>query len=128
MVFFPGGFVNSSYDTTNVVEIFNTTSQSWIQPIQLSISRAQLSGIEFNGLLYFIGGSTGSSVYNIIDIYDINSNSWTNSTLSTPRAGLGSGVSNNQLVISNISTTNGTTPSSIAQPQLSTNLECLNNI
>jgi len=90
IVFFAGGYGNRGqvFDTIDIYHYYNN---SWTTAI-LSVPRAALTSASLanNGLVFFIGGVVTPD-YNVafafdtIDIYNVSSNNWTISKLSTPR-------------------------------------------
>jgi hypothetical protein len=92
MGFFAGGF--NSFSTFRIVDTYNITSDTW-STISLSTPRGSLAAASLRNLVFFAGGSsildlTTAAFFDTIDIYNLSSHSWVQSTatLIEPRANL----------------------------------------
>jgi len=98
-VLFAGGFVPNGpgdYLPTSKVDIYDVVSQTW-STANLSEPKAHHSAVTSGSKIYFAGGyrmiGTGgisSDISNNVDIYDNTDGSWSTSTLSEPKASMGS--------------------------------------
>ena len=85
-----------------VVDIFNDQNGSWTQA-HLSQARAMISAVTHNGLVYFAGGelyenSSAPSIHecsDVVDVWNVSSNTWSTLTLSQPRKKLGAAATGN---------------------------------
>jgi len=95
LVFFAGGvdFFNNN-DCFNDVDIWNSSTQEWDPLEELSIPRFDIGVVSYGNRVFFAGGSDMNQniCYNIIDIYDTESGSWSTDTLSMARAAMGATV------------------------------------
>jgi hypothetical protein len=84
LVFFAGGKSISGYSKT--VEIFDPLSQL-ITKAELSVGRSNMAVAEINNKVFFAGGFTPNNIASdVVDVYDLNSHSWSVLKLSEPRA------------------------------------------
>jgi hypothetical protein len=87
LVLFGGGFDNSS-NPSNVVDIYNVTSNVW-NITTLSESRGSLCSTSVGDrYVLFGGGWNGTSYSKIVDIFDLLSGIWNKTTLSEARGDL----------------------------------------
>lgn len=88
LVFFAGGHPDGSGKTVvAIIDIFNSTSQSW-NTVNLSIARSDISAstLPSQGLAFFAGGQLeGLDASNVIDIFDAKSGSWSTAVLRVAR-------------------------------------------
>lgn len=114
-IFFAGGIRGSSpLIASNVVDIYDVSSNTWTATTLPSGARHSLTAIGYGGRVYFAGGGTdGSYPYKVnppsdaIDIYDTTTNAWLPSkTLGTARAQLASAAINNKILFTCGSLTN----------------------
>jgi hypothetical protein len=94
LAFFAGGY--NGGQLSNVVDIFNSTTQTWSIAI-LSQSRYWLASSTIGEIVAFGGGWNGSSYSSVVDVYNITSNSWFTLNLSQPRIFLASTSSQNKI-------------------------------
>jgi len=100
--FFAGGI--GSRGVTNIIDIYDSNTGEWSFS-SLSVSRAYLSATSVGSLAMFAGGATYYSVFedetgisvgnmtgmcyeSVVDIYNNETDSWSQATLSLPRASL----------------------------------------
>ena len=111
-IYFAGGVTYPS-SVTNVVDIYNATTNTW-STTTLSSSRQFLNGVGKNNLIIFAGGHNGTSSVNTVDIFDINTNNHTSSTLTIARHYVASGVLSNKFFFGGgFSTANSSTTSRV---------------
>ncbi|XP_001943576.1 ring canal kelch homolog isoform X2 [Acyrthosiphon pisum] len=65
------------------VEAYTPIANAWSPIADMHLSRYDPSVVTFNGLLYVMGGSDGSSRLASLEIYDPNTNTWTLEQLPT---------------------------------------------
>ena len=95
---FAGGQITVTADSSDRVDIFNSTDASWIT-YSLSYPRYALSASTSGCKAVFIGGYDGTTIFSIIDIFDSNNNIWSTAQLSTPRYNFASSSFNGHIVI-----------------------------
>jgi hypothetical protein len=101
LAFFGGGSLetngtNSNF--SNVVDIFNSTSQTW-STSTLSQARIGLASSSIGEIVAFGGGTPdGNTMSSVVDLFNVTSNTWFIVTLSQPRAALASSSSNNKIL------------------------------
>ncbi len=89
-IIFAGG-IDDSAVTGKTVDIYNVATNTWTTS-QLSEERfyGSNSGAAAGSKVVFAGGIGGASAINayskVVDIYDVNTNSWTKSQLSDPKS------------------------------------------
>jgi hypothetical protein len=88
-VFFAGGLRSSNWQVSSRVDIFN--SQYYYRETELSVPRFQISAVSNDSLVLFAGGS-GSQIYDVVDVYNINTEQWSVDHLSVPRSAMGGAV------------------------------------
>jgi hypothetical protein len=90
-VFFAGGFHNIPNPTSRV-DIFYSGGL-WLET-ELSVPRFGISAVSNDSLALFAGGGNAATneTYDVVDIYNINTNHWYIEHLSEPRFGMGSAV------------------------------------
>ena len=96
-VFFAGGsyytgdyFSNRVWDVSDVVDIYNLSTNSWSVHI-LSVARADIISFVIGDKIYFVGGydrSFSAGFSNVADIYDNSTGTWSTSNLQTVVASL----------------------------------------
>jgi hypothetical protein len=79
-----GGGWDGTTTTYDRVDIYNTLNGSW-STATLSQSRCCLAATSVGNLVLFGGGYSSIGSSNVIDVFDVTSNTWTNTTLSRPR-------------------------------------------
>jgi hypothetical protein len=91
-IFYAGGRTNQNQIWTNysTVDIYNTSTNTW-SVASLSEARFFIGAIAVNNKVFFAGGlkyaSGNQHIYSsTVDIYDINTNTWSVESLSIPRA------------------------------------------
>jgi hypothetical protein len=88
-----GGSMQGSYGLSNVVDIYNSTSNSW-STAALSRARFALAATSVGNLAIFAGGNEDDSQTidyndsNAVDIYNSTNNTWSTAALSQAREGL----------------------------------------
>jgi hypothetical protein len=105
-VFFAGGCTvvpTCPLNVTNLVEIYNTNTNQWSNAT-LSVARANLAAATAGDFVLFAGGEyryfdslTNAYVHvasDAVDIYQISTNTWSVSTLSQARTGIGATSAN----------------------------------
>jgi hypothetical protein len=80
LAFFGGGLTNGK-QSSNVVDIFNSTSQTWSNTT-LSQARYELSSSSIGEIVAFGGGRNGSTFYSVVDMFNVTSNTWFTENLS----------------------------------------------
>lgn len=89
-VFIAGG-INVAGDLSSRVDIFYSGGL-WLET-ELSVPRFAISAVSNDSLALFAGGGTISGEgFDVVDIYNINTNHWSIKHLSAPRRGMGSAV------------------------------------
>ncbi|HEY5691897.1 MAG TPA: FG-GAP-like repeat-containing protein [Cyclobacteriaceae bacterium] len=87
-VFFAGGLGLSANSYSNVVDIYDNSTNLW-STATLSQARADLSAASVGTKIFFAGGScytcAGDFTSKVVDIYDNSSNTWSTATLSQGR-------------------------------------------
>ena len=105
LIFFAGGSTGGYYSFTNptlmsdVVDIFNATSRTWLTPNKLTVPRCACSAEYMNGTVFIAGGLSLNDNSNRVDLYEIATGSWTYTSLSQARQGMVSGVLSSGVVI-----------------------------
>jgi hypothetical protein len=94
LAFFGGGYDGNQL--SNVVDIFNSTSQTW-NNTTLSQARYQLATSSIGDIVAFGGGWNGSKESSIVDMLNVTSNTWFIRSLSQPRSSLASTSSINKI-------------------------------
>jgi hypothetical protein len=74
LVLFGGGQTNG-IQPSNVVDIFNSTSQTW-NNTTLSQARSHLAASSIREIVAFGGGWDGSTIYSVVDMLNVTSNIW----------------------------------------------------
>lgn len=86
LAIFAGGWINLSGVTSDRVDIYNFTTNTWSQAT-LSQARAYASAATVGSKVIIAGGiTTLNSPTNRVDIYDAETGLWTQATLSSPRS------------------------------------------
>jgi hypothetical protein len=81
LAIFASGSFNSSFMSSAVVDIYNTTSSNWTTA-SLSQAHHTLAATSLGSLDIFGGGQHGSTALSVVDIYNASANSWTTASLS----------------------------------------------
>lgn len=85
-MFMAGGIINpATGSVSDDVTIFNLTGGS-VTYAKLSRARYGIAVAAANGKVLFAGGASNAGYYDVVDIYDANTNEWSVNTLSQPRA------------------------------------------
>jgi hypothetical protein len=81
---------NTGSAVTGVVEVYNSSSNSWTSAAQMLTPRSDLGADTINGIIYAAGGSdASSSALDTLEAYDPNTNTWTTkASMPTARADL----------------------------------------
>jgi hypothetical protein len=95
LAFFGGGLTNGN-QPSNVVDIFNSTSQTW-STSTLSQARYALAASSIGEIVAFGGGWNGLKVSSVVDMLNVTSNTWFTLTFSQPRYFLASTSSTNKI-------------------------------
>ena len=125
------------------VEAYDPAADKWIAKAPLHTPRGWVAAVTGrDGLIYAIGGSSGSTILNSIEIFNVTTDTWTTSpyTLPVPTCGVAAAVDPNGLIYaiggdklvnntasasSNVYSYNPAAPGWTAQPSLSTARMCL---
>ena len=105
LIFFAGGNEAGFYSFTNptlvtdVVDIFNATSRTWMKAAKLSEARSSCSAEYMNGQAYFAGGLNKLDNSDRVDMYTTKTGAWSRAILSQARQGMVSGVLSNGTVV-----------------------------
>jgi hypothetical protein len=83
LTFFGGG-LNDRNEPSNVVDIFNSSSQTW-RSTTLFQSRYFLATSSFGEIVAFGGGWDGSTYSSVVDFYNVTSGIWFNAVLRQRR-------------------------------------------
>ncbi len=70
-----GGYTNTG--TTNAVEVYDPSTDSWAYLAPMPTSRANLTAAEAGGIIYVIGGYDGTNNLNTVEAYNPSTNTWT---------------------------------------------------
>jgi len=103
-VIIAGGMKSFPNIPSNVVDIFDASTETWSTKTPLSVPRAWISAGTVKGKAYFAGGcnvANGGIIYDltdIIDIYDVANETWSTDVLFQPKMGQGLSVGNYFLV------------------------------
>jgi hypothetical protein len=92
LIFFAGGRDTSTYFSSNVIDIYNVTTDKWTTA-RLSIPRSNMAAISSGDKVFFAGGEISNYNYEVgdsgltdqIDIYDAKIGKWNTDRLSIPR-------------------------------------------
>jgi hypothetical protein len=81
--------MNEDIQQTDVVDVYDTTSRTWLATMQLTEARSNMMASTLRGKVYFAGGNAGyySRVYysDRVDVYNSYTDSW-DQTLKLPQA------------------------------------------
>jgi hypothetical protein len=69
-----GGYIGDQINT-NIVQIYDPSSDSWLEGTPMQSARGGFGAVVLNGLIYAIGGQ-GQSDLNDVEIYDPASDTW----------------------------------------------------
>jgi hypothetical protein len=107
LAFFGGGQTNND-QPSNVVDIFNSTSQTW-STATLSQNRYQLATSSIGEIVVFGGGTPddGFTSLSVVDMLNVTSNTWFTTNLSQPRYYLASTSSTNKIFFGGGDTSSG---------------------
>jgi hypothetical protein len=108
-VFFAGGINNFPFNPSSRVDIYD--SQGFWNIVELIVPRFAISAVSNDSLVLFAGGATiiTNESYDIVEIYNINSNEWSFESLSEPRGGMGCAVSGDLAFFAGGENSNGKT-------------------
>jgi hypothetical protein len=96
LILFAGGYNDPEYSA--VVDMFDTSTRTWLAPTNLSQPRGFLAGAAAGSLVLFAGGFEESES-EVVDVYDTSTRTWLSPTaLSQPRFHL-VGVSTRDLIL-----------------------------
>jgi hypothetical protein len=100
LAFFGGGDDGNLTDIGktifNIVDIFNSTSQTW-STTTLSQARTLLASSSIGEIVAFGGGRDGSTESSVVDMLNVTSNIWFTASLSQLRSWLASTSSTNKI-------------------------------
>ena len=68
----------------NKVEVYDTKNDTWTQAANMPSKRWGLSATAANGKIYVFGGRSTGDPYGSIEVYDIQTNTWTTSSKNMP--------------------------------------------
>ncbi|KAG2458235.1 KLH18 protein, partial [Polypterus senegalus] len=71
------GGLNSAGDSLNVVEVFDPIANRWERCQPMTTARSRVGVAVVNGLLYAIGGYDGQSRLSTVEVYNPDTDSWT---------------------------------------------------
>ncbi|NQV01550.1 MAG: hypothetical protein HQ542_02810, partial [Bacteroidia bacterium] len=94
-VFFAGGIdFYSSFECFDEVDIWNSFTQEWEPVEHLSIPRFDIGVVSYENKVLFAGGADMSTntCYDVVDIYDTETGTWSETALSIARSAMGSAV------------------------------------
>jgi hypothetical protein len=84
LILFAGGHPSGGY--SDRVDVFDTSTRSWLNTTNLSQPRHALAGAAAGNLVLFAGGVSSGGVSDRVDVFDTSTRSWLNTTnLSQPR-------------------------------------------
>jgi hypothetical protein len=89
-------FFSFTNQPSNVVDIFNSTSQTWSNTT-LSQARYLLAASSIGEIVAFGGGWDGPTYYSVVDMFNVTSNTWFTVNLSQSRYWLVSTSSTNKI-------------------------------
>jgi hypothetical protein len=85
LVLFAGGYT-SGVGYSDRVDVFDTSTRSWLNTTNLSQPRYYLAGAAAGNLILFAGGYGSGGYSDRVDVFDTSTRSWLNTTnLSQPR-------------------------------------------
>ena len=96
---FAGGYVVSSFDASNVVDIYNATSNSWLTASLTAGARYTLGAAAADGKVVFGGGWANGGDTAAVDIYDTADNAWSTAGLSQARYDLAAAAANGKVFL-----------------------------
>jgi hypothetical protein len=89
--FFAGGVTDATPTASNVVDIYNVTTDIWSAEV-LSQARFGMGATAIGGFVFFGGGreviAAVNTPYDIVDVYEVATDTWTVENLSVPRYNL----------------------------------------
>ena len=87
-------------DSLSVVEEYDPVSDSWLKKADMPTPRYDCSASVVNGVIYVMGGVSGTFVLSTVEAYDPATGTWEKKAdLLTPRAGFSSGVVNGKIYV-----------------------------
>ncbi|MEM6699916.1 MAG: kelch repeat-containing protein, partial [Bacteroidota bacterium] len=97
LLFCAGGINFDNRQESSEIEIYNATTGASVTIATLSVARVELSAVAVGDQVLFAGGiaadDTGiNEVFSTVDIYDINTQTWTQAELSEARGGMAHAV------------------------------------
>ena len=106
MLYYAGGFRNAAgTDATNRTYRYDPATDLWTRMADMNQPRASFELVNFQGLLYAIGGTQSTSTWNrqalnYVEVYDPSTDTWTNlSSLPQAMFGWGATVHHNEIVL-----------------------------
>lgn len=98
-----GGYrdVNNTLTRTNVVEVYDPSTDSWATVKNMPTARSWASAVEYDGKIYVFGGTDNNNKNTaIVEVYDPVLNTWTSkNNMPLPLCGMGVAVENNKIYI-----------------------------
>ena len=107
-VLFAGGTnlaLNQNYD---IVDVYDTLTESWTTPLHLSLPRGVMGSAVVGDLAIFAGGFDNQAVFDRVDIYHFSTGTWDTATLSEARGFVSATTVGNKVLIAGGSTFDGT--------------------
>jgi hypothetical protein len=93
---FAGGY-GTNY--SKMVDIYDDIAGKWSHIEGLSQARGDLQAASYGNLVVFAGGFSATGFSDVIDIYQVDTNTWRTLSMKTPRMGHGIGYVNNNWLI-----------------------------
>jgi hypothetical protein len=98
LVLFAGGGNAATFETYDVVDIYNINTNQWSIK-HLSEPRFCMGSAVAGDLAFFAGGDSFGILYtNKVDIYHFSTDTWTTDTLSLARTGIGATTAQNKVI------------------------------
>lgn len=105
-IYYIGGYDRASETASNIVQIYNTKTNTWSNGANMPTARFLTDSIQYNGKIYCFGGadsggtSSNGNTLDIIEVYDIKSNSWSSlGKMPEPKERLNAIVYNNKALL-----------------------------
>ncbi len=112
-VFYAGGMTGQygSWINHSTIDIFNTVTNTWAIA-SLSEARFSIGAIAAGNKIFFAGGKkyangNQTAFSSTVDIYDLNTNTWSVSNLSVPRSGVATATVGNKVLFAGGEPANG---------------------
>lgn len=83
-IYYIGGYNRDTGEAKGIVQIYNTKTNSWSYGAEMPTPRFFTKSVQYDGKIYCFGGvdyggtSPDGNTLDIIEIYDINKNTWSN--------------------------------------------------